>query len=308
MVSPEVVKRVLSAASTLRYHRNEAAVGLRTRKSWLINILVPDLSQPIYAAMVGGIRERLVNSRYVAIVGDEKRVIGQERYSLRAMKMRPIGGLIVATAQLRDKFVDEAVSEQVPLVQVLRATKKQCSPTVLVDFAQGVRAAVNILRAHGHVRIVLITHPANVSPAQAQKDGFKAAMADSSIDVVKEQWEAASDESIEAGRQAFLQLCRRFPKPTAVIAATDHLAIGAIDAAHSLGLSCPEQVSVVGFGDYPLVDRISPPLSTMKVDYARIGRLAADLIIRELTESRSSQIHNLVEPELVLRGSIGPLS
>src|SRR5690349_2802635 len=81
LVSAEVARKVLAAATALRYRPNEAAVGLRTSKSFQINVLLPDIGEPGCGALVKGIRERFLSTRYVAIVGDEQRLVGQESFS-----------------------------------------------------------------------------------------------------------------------------------------------------------------------------------------------------------------------------------
>ena len=279
MVGEAVIARVVAAATSLRYQRNEAAVGLKTRKSFLINILLPNLGHNACAPIVSGVRERLVSTHYVAIVGDEKRLVGQERFSLQAMKMRPIGGLIVATAELRDRFIEEAAVEQLPLVQILRSDKKRSSSTVLVDLNAFMKSAVSLLRAHGHSRIGLVSHPQTLSSGVSELAGFKQAMRAAGLKIQENQVEVAVEDTIEAGHRAFLQLKSQNQALSAIIACDDRTAIGCIDGAQALGLSCPDQISVIGFGDFPLVDRLSPPLTTMRVDYARIGRIAADLMI-----------------------------
>jgi LacI family transcriptional regulator len=95
---------------------------------------------------------------------------------------------------------------------------------------------------------------------------------------------------------------------TAIVAMHDKLALGCIDGVRAAGLSCPKDISVVGFGDLPLTDRTTPPLSTMRIDYGRIGRLAADLMIRAIEDPAAASLHHTVDPVLVRRGSVAACS
>ena len=108
------------------------------------------------------------------------------------------------------------------------------------------------------------------------------------------------------GLEVLQRLRARQPNLTAVIAMHDRLAFGCIDGAHAVGLSCPNDISVVGFGDLPLTDRTTPTLSTMRLDYRRVGRIAADLMIRTIDEPASPALHHMVDPVLVRRASIAP--
>lgn len=306
LVSADVARKVIAAAAALKYRPNEAAVGLKTNRSFLINILLPNLTEPGHDAMVKGVRERLLNTRYVAIIGDEQRLAGQERVSLQAMKLRPIGGLILAMAKLQDKLVREATREDLPFVQVLRVSRSSSASSVTIDYAAGMAKIVALLESLGHKRIGLICHSQALSTGLAEVAAFNAAIKSIGADAAKAPYEACEDDDIEAGQLAFARLHARRPDLTAIVAMHDRLALGCIDGARAIGRSCPDDMSVIGFGDLPLTDRITPSLSTMQIDYGRIGRFAADLMIRTLDEPASSALHRTVEPVLVRRASIAP--
>ena len=128
---------------------------------------------------------------------------------------------------------------------------------------------------------------------------------DAGLPASKKLCEPVESEDIELAQQAFLRLHAREPALTAIIAGHDKLALGCIDGARSIGLSCPKDVSVVGFGDLPLTERLSPTLSTMRVDLGRVGRLAGDLIIRAIEQPDLPAVHHAITPVFVRRGSIG---
>jgi LacI family transcriptional regulator len=305
LVSAKVARKVAAAATALKYRPNEAAVGLRTRKSFLINILLPNLTEPGHDALVKGVRERFLDTRYVAIVGDEQRLAGQERLSLRSMKLRPIGGLIVAIAKDHDNLVREAAQDDLPLVEILSVSRNGAASSVTVDYVAGTTKIVGLLQSLGHERIGLVAHSPALSTGVAERAAFHAAIKNAGLDPAKALHECCEENDFEAGQHAFRRLRERLPDLTAVIAMHDKLALGCIDGVREAGLSCPKDISVFGFGDLPLTDRTTPPLTTMRIDYGGIGRLAAGLIMRAIEEPEAKPLHYTVEPVLIRRGSAG---
>jgi LacI family transcriptional regulator len=164
---------------------------------------------------------------------------------------------------------------------------------------------VGLLRSYGHKRIGLVAHSPALSTGRDEVAGFFAALKDNGLTTEKRLYEPAEQEDIELGQQAFLRLHDRVPGLTAVIAAHDKLALGCIDGIRALGLSCPKHLSVIGFGDVPLIDRVSPSLTTMRIDLGRVGRLAADLMIRAIEEPALPAQHHVVDAVIVRRASVG---
>ena len=143
-----------------------------------------------------------------------------------------------------------------------------------------------------------------MTPARSGLGADLAAERDLAKQVAQEQQVAFADAFTEAqGRRACDELLDRAPGVTAIVAANDRLAIGCYDALEARGLACPEDVSVVGFNDMPLVDRLHPPLTTVRIPQREIGEVAADLLLTSLGDEPSPAEQILLEPELVIRGS-----
>ena len=305
LVDAKLAEKIMKAAKDLRYQPNFNAVGLKTQRSHMINVLLPDSGDPGYPPMVRGVRQRLAQTSFVAIVGDAERVTGQERFSLLAMKMRPTGGLILATAKPSDRFIAEAIREQVPLVQVIRTTSKRVSSTVTVDQLRGMQHAVEHLRMLGHTDIALLASPDTLSTGLTEADAFRMALLKVGLKSPKAATIHADDCTIRSGAAAMLRLIDKPNKITAVVAAHDMLALGAIDAARARGRSCPADISIVGCFDLPLVDRVSPPLTTMSVDFSKLGWLAGDLMLRAI-DYPGEIVQHQIEPVLIVRQSTAP--
>jgi LacI family transcriptional regulator len=167
------------------------------------------------------------------------------------------------------------------------------------------RRVVDHLMRFGHRRFAYIGGPPDRSGA-ARLAELRAALRNQGPESARLAVGHAARFSIEAARAAVARLLARQAAPTAIVCATDFLALGAVDAAKASGLSCPGDVSIIGFGDTPLMDRMSPPLTTLRVDGERVGWCAADLMVRAINPAERP-VHMTIEPTLVVRSSTGPL-
>ena len=154
--------------------------------------------------------------------------------------------------------------------------------SVSVDNEQGVRAAVAHLVSLGHTRIGHIAGPQNVSTGAARLRGFQAGMAAHKLPVTDGQVVYASAYSLEEGARCGGELLSARGDLTAVVAGNDMLAVGCYGALDELDLRCPEDVSVIGFNDMPFVDRLRPPLSSVRFPHYQLGTEAATLLIERI--------------------------
>jgi LacI family transcriptional regulator len=160
--------------------------------------------------------------------------------------------------------------------------------------------AVDHLVAIGHRTIGHVSGPLGTSTGSLRRNGFSRAMALHQLEVHTEE---ASSYTREAGAAPATVLLTRIPGLTAVVAANDLLALGTFDAIRKLGLRCPDDVSVVGHNDMPLVDLVSPPLTTVRIEHRDMGRGAAKLLLREIDMRAGTAEHLILQPELIARGS-----
>jgi LacI family transcriptional regulator len=180
--------------------------------------------------------------------------------------------------------------------------------SVSVDNEQGVRAAVAHLVSLGHTRIGHIAGPQDASTGAARLRGFRAGMAAHRLPVTDGQVVYASAYSLEEGVQRGKELLGAGGDVTAIVAGNDMLAVGCYGAFDELGLRCPEDVSVIGFNDMPFIDRLRPPLSSVRFPHYQLGTEAATLLIERI-DSQDSPVKILfLAPELVARGSTVPLA
>ncbi|HEX4832751.1 MAG TPA: LacI family DNA-binding transcriptional regulator, partial [Trebonia sp.] len=306
LVSEDTAQRVLDAASRLGYRPNPVARSLRTRRSNTIGVLIPDLNNPLFPPMVRGVEDMLAERGYVALIGntdaDEKR----ERMIFDQMRARHVDGFALATALLRHPILDEAAEGDLPLVLMNRIAHDYPFSAVSVDNEQGVRAAVAHLAGLGHTRIGHLAGPQGVSTGVARLRGFCDGMRACGLAADEDQVIRAGAYSIEEGVAGCADLLARRGDLTAVVAANDMLAIGCYSALENLGLRCPEDISVIGFNDMPFIDRLRPPLTSVRFPHYQLGLEAAKLLLERIDGDGGTVKILYLAPELVVRGSTAP--
>ena len=219
------------------------------------------------------------------------------------MRARQVDGFISATARLDRELLAEIASTVTPLVLVNRSLEDGSVPSVTVNDRQGIRLAVEHVARLGHTRIGHVGGPQDLSTGHRRHLGFLEAMRDADLD--------ASERDVRFGRwfvekegaRVCAELLDSVSDLTAIVAANDRLAIGCYDALEARGLRCPEDISIVGFNDMPFIDRLRPPLTSVRVPQREIGTVAADLLLQLLADSAATANEIQLEPALIVRGS-----
>ena len=306
LVSEETAQRVLQAAARLGYRPNPVARSLRTRRSNSVGVLIPDLNNPLFPPIVRGVEDMLAGHGYVALIGNTDGDPQRERMVFDQMRARHVDGFVLATATLRNPILDEAAAADLPVVLMNRTAEGYPFSSVSVDNEQGMRAAVAHLASLGHTRIGHIAGPQEISTGIARLRGFGDGARASHLEVSPDQIVYAGAYTVEEGVRCCAELLSGRGDLTAIMAANDMLAIGCYTALESLGLSCPEDISVMGFNDMPFIDRLRPPLSTIRFPHYQLGTEAAKLLMERI-DSGSGPLKILyLAPELVVRGSTAP--
>lgn len=302
-ITPEIVDKVTRAARKLGYTPNQAAQGLRTSRSRTVGVLIPDITNPIFPPIIRGIEDALGSAGYTAILGNTDNLASRERSAVANMRARQVDGLILATARRNDPTVAQCVADRLPVVLVNRSAETDGVSTVLTDDALGIARAVDHLRSLGHREIAHIAGPRSISTGALRRQSFIDAMADAGLSPTPELIAETKAFSESEGLRAASALIGGSARFTAIVAANDLLALGAYDALRNAGLVCPDDVSVTGFNDMPFVDRLTPPLTTIRIPQYELGREAARRLIQliEMPDMPAGTI--ILRPELIVRGS-----
>jgi LacI family transcriptional regulator len=301
LVNERTARRVLDAAQELGYRPNPIARGLRTNRSNTIGVLVPDLLNPLFAAVVRGIEDGLREAGYTPLIANTDNDSERERVAYEAMSARQVDGFIAATAR-RDHWL---LAEQsgVKVVLVNRRVDSDALPAVTGDDHEGIRLAVEHLARLGHRSIAHLAGSQSLYTGWSRHRGFIDAMEACELELDPDLVVFSGAFTEREGGRCCAELLARRRDFTAIVAGNDLLALGCYDALEQAGLRCPEDVSVVGYNDMPFVDRFRPPLTTVRVPHYELGATAAGLMLEQLRGTDVPPRQLLLAPELVVRGS-----
>jgi LacI family transcriptional regulator len=306
LVNEATAGRVLRAAEELGYRPNPIARGLKTNRSYTIGVLIPDITNPLFPPILRGIEDRLDDAGYTSLIVNTDNDAGREHSHLEAMRARQVDGFISATARLDRELLAEVAAAGTPLVLVNRSLEDGSVPAVTVNDRQGIRLAVEHVAGLGHRRIGHVSGPQNISTGHRRYLGFLEAMQAAGLDVPDQHVRFSKWFTEDEGARVCAELLDAAQDLTAIVAANDLLAIGCYDTLEERGLRCPEDISITGFNDMPFVDRLRPPLSTVRVPQREIGTVAAELMLQRLADGSQPASETLLEPTFVVRGSTAP--
>lgn len=301
LISEAVVKRVEATAQALGYRPNQLAAALRTRRSGAIGVLLPDIMNPVFPPIVKGIEETLRASGCVALVANADGDAASQAEVFEQMLARRVDGLIIATAARDDLLVARCIAQHVPFVLVNRGADAEGLSMVVNDDQLGTQLAVQHLVALGHRRIAHLAGPQNLSTGFVRRAGFVAAMREAGLpagSIVN-----CTGYSREAGKSGCEKLFAKAPDITAIVASNDLLALGCYDALHAMNLSCPENISVIGHNDMPLMDMVSPPMTTVRIQHREMGAQAARVLLENIASPDRAPEAVVLQPAIILRKS-----
>lgn len=302
-ITPEIVDKVTKAARKLGYTPNQTAQGLRTNRTRTIGVLIPDITNPLFPPVIRGIEDALGGEGYTAILGNTDNIAARERDAVMNMRARQVDGLILATARRDDPIIAQCVGDGLPVVLVNRSAATDGVSAVVNDDALGIALAVRHLKKLGHTAIAHIAGPRALSTGETRRQSFVAAMEEAGLTpdptLIAETNAFSEDEGLRAAT-SLIAGGKRF---TAIVAANDLLALGTYEALADAHLACPDDISVTGFNDMPFVDRLTPPLTTVRIPHYELGREAARRLLELIEAPDSPARSTTLRPELIVRGS-----
>ncbi len=295
-VSLATRERVLEAIDTLDYHPNRAAQLLQTERSQTIEVIMPYFGfNRILYDMARATHQFGYHFVISAIDSDEF------AYALKSASARFIDGLILTPQiPLIDDYDElKELSQGIPFVQI-GAHVGMNLPSVIYDQAQGARLATQHLIDLGHQTIAEVSGPLENYDAHGRHEGWLATMNDNGLDT---RLSIEGDFTTEGGYRVMSQLLDQGATFTAVFIANDSMALGAQTALREHGLCIPDDVSVVGFDDIPEAAHFVPALTTVRQDFALLGRLAVEYIVSLIEDPDTPIYQRVLPPRLVIRAS-----
>jgi len=300
-VSPKTRERIAQIAKELGYQPNAVAASLRTKQTNLVAIVVPDVANPLFGPIVQGLESELRRNGYTSLMVQPPEDARERRDVILALANRHVSGLLILAAESDDPMLQVASERSLPTVLVNRGFGERRFSSVVNDDRESVRLVLEYLIGLGHTRVAHLSGPLASSTGRARRDAFLelAPQFGLSRPVVVE----ASAFTRAAGEAATRELWRRSSKPTAIFAANDLIALGALAVLRDAGVRVPQDVSLVGHNDMPFVDLIDPPLTTVRVAVDQMSRQAAQLLLELLGDPHEPPSMRVLTPRLVVRAS-----
>ena len=304
-VNPDLCRRVTEAVDRLGYVAVGAARALASRRSGAIGALVPTLDNAIFAECINALQLRLDDHGYVLLVASADYDLRRESRELKALVERGIDGVLLVGTDHESEVYRLVEATRVPAVITWSCDPGAVVPCIGFDNRGAARRLCQHLIELGHERIAMIAGLKKGNDrAAARIDGVRDALRTRGRDLTAETL-CERPYTIADGRTALRQLMSAAARPTAVICGNDVLAFGALFEAAALGLRVPHDLSVTGFDDLDLAAQMVPPLTTVRVPAAEMGRRAADQLVGVTRGETPPRVTEL-EAALVLRGSTGP--
>ncbi|QAV26188.1 LacI family transcriptional regulator [Neobacillus thermocopriae] len=298
-VKKETTEKVLEAIQKLNYQPNVLARQLRKLETKTILVVVPDITNTFFSKILRGIERVAIENDYEVLLGDTGNDVERERGYLDILRQKKADGMILLTARLESHLLEEMAGE-FPVVLACEYLEGSTIPTVSIDNISSARKATEYLINLGHRRIGFISGPLNVILSRDRLKGFRQAMAQHNIPIesflVQE-----GDFSFESGYNMMMKFLALDQPPTAVFAANDEMAIGAIKAIKSKGLHVPDDISVVGFDDIKFASIYEPALTTISQPMFEIGKKAMELLIKLINKDQLEKNQYILEDRLVIR-------
>lgn len=293
-------QRVLRAAQHLRYTPHEAARSLITRRTHTIGVLLPDIHGEYFSELIRGI-DRAARLRGLhLLVSSSHGDADEAALALRAMNGR-VDGVLVMSPYLDAHSLDDALPPTLPAVLLNTPGDAGRTTAFVIDDFGGAKAMVEHLRAQGFQRIAHIAGPEGNYESAERLRGFQAALGRA---MAAKALVLPGNFTEESGYIAGQKLAAATPRPDAVFAANDMMAIGCLFALRDAGIDCPTEIGIAGFDDIPVARYISPPLTTVRAQTTELGRQALDELARTIEEpSGMKPVRHTLGTQLVVRES-----
>ena len=301
--APQTRQRIIDAVRELDYRPNVAARGLRMARTWTMGVLVPSVTNPMYADVIAGADARAQELGYGIVFRTHVEGAREEHFT-RLLQQGRVDGLLIASGLLRDAFMRRIASgEDGPVVLVNRRING-LKASVVVDDEAGAALATQHLIDNGHQHLVGLFGPPAIDTSRRRRKGYSKALRAASLDLVAVDmpgWDFRN------GYEGTHQIFDAHPQTTAVFVSTMVMAVGAIRALAERGLSVPDDVSLVALHDSDLANFLNPPLTTVSLPVLEMGAVAVDLLASLIDGGPSRSVVVDGEPVLIERRSVAAL-
>ncbi|MBN2469827.1 MAG: LacI family DNA-binding transcriptional regulator [Anaerolineae bacterium] len=295
--------RVLEAVEQLGFVANVQARSLASGHSRVIGLLVPNLDNSYVGTIAQGIDQALTHANYDLVLYTSHRHPGKESFYVSAIANGLTEGLLLVAPLVPTSYLDALHQQDLPCVLIDQADPTESSSVVEGNNWQGAYEATRYLNQLGHTRIACITGALQIQSAVNRLEGYQAALADCDIPF-REELVVEGDFQQQTGYEMTKRLLQSVvPPPTAIFAANDLSAFGAMDAARECGFRIPDDISIVGFDDVPQASLVYPKLTTVRQPLVEMGRVAVKMLLEQIADPSLPPQRVELATQLIIRDS-----
>jgi LacI family transcriptional regulator len=304
-VSPDLRERVQSVMQDLGYEPNAVARSLKIKRSNTLGLVISDIGNPFFTAVVRGIEDVAQERGYTIVLCNSDEDPAKEEGYLRILAARRVDGLMLAPAGVRHDYLVRLARAHFPLVFLDREVPDLPIAAVMLENRMAARDGVRHLIRLGHRRIAMVAGRPLITTTIDRIAGYRQALEEAGIPF-DDRLIVSGGSRTEPARLATDEVLNVDPRPTAFFVANNLMTIGAVAAIHGRGLAIPRDIALVGFDDFPWADVFRPRLTTVAQPTYELGRTAAELLIARIAGGLDSPPERIVLPgRLVIRESCG---
>jgi len=302
-VSDVLQERVKNAIEDLDYQPNIMAGSLRSRRTKVVGLIVPDSSNPLFAAFLRLVEQVSSSSNYNVLLCNSSYNFENELSCIRVIRSKKVDGLIIIPTTTNSDHINQLVENKLPVVVLHHIIPGCKADSVIVNNFKGTYEATIHLINLGHKHIVYIDRPVSLPHSLERLNGYRKALEEHGIRQDDNVIQCSGFNYID-GSEAMKKLLKRKPDITAVLAFNDTIAMGAIRTINDHGLKVPDDISVVGFDDIELCSFITPRLTTIHFPKYKMAQATVDILLKRIEDSEIKKpIKKVLPLNLVIRES-----
>jgi LacI family transcriptional regulator len=305
-ISQETKEKVEAAIQELGYVPNTLARGLRSKRTNTLALVVADITNPYFTSMARGVEDVAGSNGYTVIFCNTDESEAKEDKYANILVQRQVDGVLLVPACGNARTVRYMDGNNISVVVLDRRISEKETNLVCSDSENGARELTELLVKLGHKKIAIITGPDNVSTSTDRVVGYRQALQDAGLSENEQVYYGGFNQ--QTGYDSTRIAMKSSQSPTAIFAANNFILIGVVKALRELNLRVPEDVSVVGFDDFPESMLIEPFFTVAVQPAYEMGQKAAELLINRINGEISKDCQKIVLPiEIKVRKSTGPV-
>ncbi len=302
-VKPATRKKVLEVIERLEYRPNAVARGLASKKTTTVGVIIPDISNNLYAELARGIEDIATMYRYNIILANSDQNEEKELTLLDTMLSKQVDGIVMMSDKVTEKIQESMNHSPVPIVLAGSVDELKEVPSVNIDYFEAAYEAVKVLIDNGHKRIAFVSGPMSYTITQHKLTAYKKALEDAGL-VVDESLIVSEEGTYDSGIAAYEETSQAEDAPTAYFAGSDELAIGIIHGVQDAGKQVPADIEVISFENSKLARMVRPQLSSVVLPLYDIGAVAMRLLTKLMNKEEVEQQTVILPHRIEMRDSV----